>query len=160
MAKKQTKSQKCKDLFDAFKCLQGGEKPRRSGTKDGSIPTHPIVEVDKTKTEATVLIDCMIWLKEHDVLCNRNNVGAGQMGTSGYYSYGIKNAGDIHGVLRNHNGRHLEIEVKRGKGGRLSLGQQKRMKEMQENNGIYLIVHGVEELEYYMIKKIKFGEYK
>lgn len=35
-----------------------------------------------------------------------------------------------------------------GIGGHLTTHQQKRMKKIKENNGIYLIVHGVAELEY------------
>ena len=45
------------------------------------------------------------------------------------------------------NGRHFEVEVKRGRGGSLSSGQQKRKRKIMSNNGVYLIVHSVEELE-------------
>ncbi|GAG68695.1 unnamed protein product, partial [marine sediment metagenome] len=45
--KRRTKSQKCKDLFDAFKCMKEDKPVKREGTKDGSIPTHPVVEVLK-----------------------------------------------------------------------------------------------------------------
>ena len=74
-------------------------------------------------------------------------------GSSGFYSYGIKDGGDIQGLLS--NGIHFEIECKRGKGGRLSKGQQKRMREIQESNGLYFVVHGVPELEYYMGEVIR-----
>ena len=149
MTKRRTKLQKCKDYYDAFKCIREDRKVRREGTKDGSIATYPVVPVPDL-LESQVLVLCKNWLQEHKVLCDRNNVGAGAMGPSGFYSYGIKDAGDIHGMLRNHNGRHFEIEVKRGSGGRLSLGQQKRMRDVRENNGLYFVVHGIEELEYYM----------
>lgn len=89
----------------------------------------------------------MKWLRKHGIMCNRNNTGAGQMGTSGFYSYGIKNGGDIIGLLP--TGQHFEIEVKRGKGGRLSKGQQKRMQDIRANNGLYFVVHGLSELEHY-----------
>lgn len=70
------------------------------------------------------------------------------MGASGYYSYGIRGAGDIIGELQ--NGMHFEIECKRGSGGRLSLEQQKRMRDVSQiREGYYFVVHGVEELEYY-----------
>lgn len=120
---------------------------KREGAKDGSIATHSVVEV-RGYIESFVLLECMKWLRKHGVLCNRNNVGAGEMGASGYYSYGIRGAGDIIGLLK--TGIHFEIECKRGAGGRLSLEQQKRMRQIGENNGIYFVVHGIEELEYYM----------
>lgn len=144
--KKQTKQQKFSDMFDAYKAIREGKKVERSGTKDGSITTHPVVPV-LLLSEAAVLKNCLKWLKVKGILCNRNNVGSGQMGESGFYSYGIKDAGDIVGLLP--SGKHFEIECKRGKGGRLSVGQQKRMKDIRKNNGIYLVIHGIIELEYY-----------
>ena len=145
--KPRSKADKIGDCFTAFKCIKEGRPVKRSGAKAGSIPTHPVVPVDETKNEAAVLKDCAAWLKHHGILCNRNNVGAGVMGTSGFRSYGIKYGGDIIGLFP--NGIHFEIECKRGKGGRLSKGQQKRMKDIRDNKGYYFIVHGVEELEYY-----------
>lgn len=147
MTKRRTKSQKCKDYFDAFKCIKKNKKVKREGTKDGSIATCPIADVDPDLSEASVLKECISWLQYHGILCNRNNVGAGEMGTSGFYSYGIRGAGDIVGLLK--TGQHFEIECKRGAGGRLSLIQQKRMKQIIENNGLYFVVHGIEELECY-----------
>lgn len=144
--KKQTKDDKFRDLHDAYRCLKEGKPVKRSGAKDGSIATHPVVPVID-HAEFVVLRKCMNWLRQHGILCNRNNTGAGQMGTSGFYSYGIKNGGDIIGLLP--TGQHFEIEVKRGKGGRLSKGQQKRRSDITKNNGIYLVVHGVPELEFY-----------
>ena len=69
------------------------------------------------------------------------------MGTSGIYSYGIKNAGDIVGAIK--SGIHFEIECKHGKGGRLSIGQQNRMLKVRKSNCYYFVVHGASELEYY-----------
>lgn len=146
--KKQTNADKFADLYTAWKHWAEDGPPKRSGTKDGSIATHPVVPVTEYLMEYQVLHQVLLWLHRHDILCNRNNVGAGQMGESGYYSYGIKDAGDIVGLLP--TGRHFEIEVKRGKGGRLSKGQQKRMYDIRNNGGIYLVVHGVEELAYFM----------
>ena len=145
--KRRTKAQKCKDYYDVFKCIREDRKVKREGTKDGSIATHPVVEVHRVYSERYVLRSCITWLRSHDILCNRNNVGAGEMGASGYYSYGIRGAGDIIGLLK--TGQHFEIECKRGAGGRLSLEQQKRMRQIRENNGLYFMVHGVEELEHY-----------
>ena len=151
MVKKRSKAQKCNDLFDAFKAVREGKKVKRSGTKDGSIATHPVVPV-LPLLEAQVLKQCLKWLKIKGILCNRNNVGSGQMGESGFYSYGIKNAGDIVGLLP--SGQHFELEIKKGNGGRLSIGQQKRMKDIEKNNGLYFVVHGLPELEYYFAELI------
>ena len=144
--KKRTKADKIEDQYTVFKCAQGGKPYKRSGAKDGSVATKSVVPVPDL-IESCVLVDCLRWLRERHILCNRNNTGAGQMGTSGFYSYGIKNGGDIIGLLP--TGIHFEIEVKRGKGGRLSKGQQRRMKDVRANNGLYFICHGVEELVYY-----------
>lgn len=144
--KRRTKAQKIKDYFDAFKCIREDRKMRREGTKDGSIATHPVVKVE-IHSETVILALCLTWLQKHNILCNRNNVGAGEMGASGYYSYGIRGAGDIIGLLK--TGQHFEIECKRGSGGRLSLEQQVRLGQIIENNGLYFIVHGLNELEYY-----------
>ena len=149
--KRRTRAQKFGDYADAVKAINEGKKVKRSGTKDGSIATHPVVPVVADRLEKDILRDCLIWLKTKRLICNRNNVGAGQIldatGVGNIYNYGIKNAGDIVGLLR--NGRHFEIETKRGKGGRLSMGQQKRMQLIRGSNGLYFVVHGVEELEYY-----------
>lgn len=144
--KKRTRAQQYSDYFEAIKCIREGRPVKRAHAKDGSIATHPVVPVED-KPEKDVLADCLIWLRKKGILCDRNNVGTGEMGASGYYSYGIKNAGDIIGLLP--TGWHFEIEAKRGNGGRLSLGQQKRQKDIKVNNGIYLIIHGIAELEYY-----------
>lgn len=149
--KRQTKDDKFRDLHDAYKCLKAGQPVKRSGAKDGSIATHPVVSMPDY-LESTVLHMCLQWLKGAGILCNRNNTGAGQMGTSGFYSYGIKNGGDIIGLLS--TGQHFEIECKRGKGGRLSKGQQQRMRDVRINNGLYFVIHGVSELEFYFGKLI------
>ena len=145
--KPRSKADKIGDCFTAFKCIKTGIKVKRSGAKDGSIPTHPVVPVDETKSEADVLKDCTAWLKHHGIMCDRNNVGAGVMGASGFHSYGIKDGGDIIGWFP--NGIHFEVECKRGAGGRLSKGQQKRIRDVRDGNCYYFIVHGAEELKYY-----------
>ena len=90
--------------------------------------------------------ECMEWLRSKGVVADRNNVGFGDVGNTGrMYRYGVKDAGDIIGILR--TGQHFEIECKRSTGGRLSTGQQKRMDKIKDSNGLYFVVHGVEELE-------------
>jgi len=120
------------------------------GAKDGSIPTHPIIPVDNTKKEAQILRECLSWLKRRNVYCKRHDAGTFQNQFGQWGAYGIKGSGDIHGMLRKHGGKHYEIECKHGSGGHQNAGQRKRMREVRENNGLYFIVHGVEELEHYM----------
>ena len=144
--KHQTKQERCRDLFDTYRCIKKGVPIRRSMAKDSSIPTHPVVPVDPDKQESCVLAECLDWLRRHHIFCNRHDCGAGDFGF-GYATYGIKNAGDIIGIL--YNGIHFEIETKAGKGGRLSKGQQKRMRDVRNCHAYYFVVHGVEELEYY-----------
>ena len=143
--KRQTKQERCRDLFDTYRCIKKGVPVRRSMAKDSSIPTHPVIPVPDL-LERDVLRDCLVWLKQHHVFCNRMNVGVGVLGDSGYHTYGIPGSGDIHGILP--NGVHLEIECKAGKGGRQQKNQQKRMEDVRRNKAYYFVVHGVFELEY------------
>ena len=144
MTKKRTKQQKLSDQFDAFKCMQKGEPLKRQGRKDGCIPTKPTVFVPDLP-ESEVLKQCMTHLRAIGIMCNRNNTGSGDIhGTGQIYRYGIAGGGDIIGLLP--TGKHLEIEAKKGKGGLLSPEQQRRKVDIETNNGIYLIVHGVAEL--------------
>ena len=151
-SKKRTIAEKKADMFEVYKAMRAGKKVKRSGAKDGSIQTHPVVPVDETKTEAGVLAECLSWLKRRRIFCKRHDCGAGNFG-SGYATYGIRGSGDIHGMLRHHGGRHFEIECKKGAGGRLSKNQQERQRDVVANKGLYFVVHGAEELEYFM------GEY-
>ncbi len=143
---RRTKAQKIKDQYDAFKCIQKGVRVKREGTKDGSIATHPVVEVIPFLLEAVVLRQCMDWFNERGILANRHDAGSFQNIHGQWGSYGIKGAGDIIGCLK--NGRHYEVEVKKSNGGRLSLEQQKRRDKVIATNGVYLIIHGMAELEY------------
>lgn len=150
MAKRQTKAQKFNDLANVVKQINSGEKVRRIGARDGSISTHPVVAVDPSLYEADVLADCLAWLEKHHVMHNRHDCGSGDIAGAGMATYGIRSSGDIHGMLRHHGGKHFEIETKRGSGGRLSKGQQKRKRDVEYNGGLYFVVHGLSELIYYM----------
>lgn len=145
--KPKTKTQKLDDQFTAYQCMRNNQPVKRSRTKDGSIPTHPVIRVQCFITEKGVLKDCLYWLKCHRIFCNRHDCGSGDIAGAGRATYGIKGAGDIIGLLP--NGKHFEIECKAGKGGRLSAGQQKRMLDIRKNGGLYFVVHGLSELEYY-----------
>ena len=148
--KPQTRKQKFNDLANAIGQIRKGEKVKRIGVKDGSITTHPVVPVNPKLLEHEVLADCLDWLIEHRVFCNRHDAGTFQNNRGQWGTYGIKGAGDIHGILKNHRGKHFEIETKRGSGGRLDVGQQKRMRDVRDSGGLYFVVHGVEELEHFM----------
>lgn len=146
--KRQTRKQIYNDLANAIGQIRRGEPVKRIGAKDGSIRTHPVVSVDPKKLEYEVLTDCLSWLKSHHVFCNRHDAGTFQNDRGQWGTYGIIGAGDIIGILK--DGQHFEIETKRGSGGRLDSGQQKRMKQVRDNNGLYFICHGIEEIEYYL----------
>ena len=146
MTRKRPKADRINDCYIAYKAMRAGDEVKRHGAKDGSIPTHPVVDVPDV-LEKEVVKACGKWLTRHNIFWSRHETGAGNIAGVGYATYGIKNAGDIIGLLRP-SGRHFEIECKRGRGGRLSKGQQKRRLDIKKNNGIYLVVHGVGELEY------------
>jgi len=137
-----------KQIFSAYsdQISQKAKNPK-------AISTHPTIPCPDV-LEHVVLADCMAWLRKRKIMCDRNNVGMFNVpGTSGMCRFGIKFGGDIMGCLP--NGRHLEVECKRGSGGSLSVGQQARRKKVLMNNGVYLVVHSVEELEKLIIKVIR-----
>ncbi len=122
-------------------------EPVEKVRKDGSIATKPIVDCGPC-TEREVVGVCIKWLTRHRIFANRHDVGSGYLGQgTARATYGIKGAGDIIGLLP--DGTHFELECKRGVGGRLSRGQQKRMENIRRNNGIYLVIHGIPEIEWY-----------
>ncbi|KKN71946.1 hypothetical protein LCGC14_0415920 [marine sediment metagenome] len=136
------------ELFDAFKEATGTPK---TGRKDDSIGTKPTIPCPDVP-ESVVLKNCLEWLHKRGIVCDRNNTGLIDV-RGGKMLFGIKGAGDIVGCLP--SGRHFEIEVKRGRGGSLSSGQQKRKRKIMSNNGVYLIVHSVGELEKLLMSILK-----
>lgn len=151
--KHQTRKQKFNDLANVIGQIRRGEKVKRVGAKDGSIATHSVVPVDPKKLEHKVLANCLAWLKKHHVFCNRHDAGTFQNERGQWGTYGIKGAGDIIGIISTMvrgRGIHFEIECKRGSGGRFTVGQQKRMRDVRNSGGLYFVVHGVEELEHFM----------
>ena len=141
-----TRKQKLDNCYEAYHHAKHGTRPTRKA-KDGSIPTHSVVPVPDV-LEAEVLSGVKDWLVSHRIFHDRHDCGSGDMVGAGQARYGIRFAGDIIGVLP--NGIHFEIETKRGKGGRQSAGQQKRMADVRATNGVYLVCHGVAELEFLM----------
>ena len=140
-----TKKQKLDNCYEAYHHAKHGTRPGRRA-RDGSIPTHSVVPVPELPEmgDGGVRDECCKWLKAHRIFHDPHACGCGPENAI----YGIKHSGDIHGILP--DGRHLEIETKRGKGGRLSAGQQERMADVRATNGVYLVVHGVAELEWLM----------
>lgn len=140
-----TKKQKLDNCYEAYHHMKHGTRPTRKA-RDGSIVTHPVVPVPELP-ESDVLKECLVWLIMRGIYCQRHGCGAGIL-KGKPFRLGIKFAGDIIGILP--NGIHFEIETKRGKGGRQSAGQQKRMADVRATNGVYLVCHGVLELEFLM----------
>jgi len=139
----ESKKQKLAEAHTLYTAKKAGTKPRR-GTKDGSIPTHPVVPCPDLPEEGKdgVKDVCYKWLIARRFLCNKHACGKkdGRL-------YGIKGSGDIHGYL--HDGRGFEIECKRGRGGYQQKNQQERMNAVRKTGGVYAVIHGVPELEYY-----------
>ena len=127
-------------LAQKVECQRTGKKAPR---KSGGIATKPTVPCEKL-LEAVVLKNCLSWLHSRGVLADRLNNGLMRSSDGERMNrYGIAGAGDIIACFR---GLHIEIECKAGKGGTLSLIQQKRKEAVEDAEGIYLIVHGVPEL--------------
>jgi len=143
--KRKTRQQKLNDNFTAYECIKNNRPIKRGTAKDGSTPTHPVVECPDV-SESKVLAECLTWLKKHRIMADRHTPGNMPTGASNT-TFGIVGAGDIIGILP--NGRHFEIETKRGRGGRLSKGQQERKRKVEANGGLYFIVHGLSEMELY-----------
>ena len=140
-----TKTQRLAEAHTLYTAAKTGTKPKR-GAKDGSIPTHPVVPCPDLPElgKGGVQDLCYKWLKARRVLCNTHACGSGP----GRAIYGIKHSGDIHGYLP--DGRGFEIECKRGKGGRLKMGQFARMNLIHNTTAaLYFIVHGIPEMEHY-----------
>ncbi len=140
-----SKKQKLADAHLAYTAAKDGTIPHR-GAKDGSIPTRAVVPVPPLPElgKGGVQDLCFKWLKARRIVCDCHTCGEGP----GHIRLGIKSAGDIIGILP--DGRHFEIECKKGKGGRLSSGQQDRMARIHNlTAGLYFVVHGVDELEHY-----------
>lgn len=131
-----------------------GEKFKPS-RKDGGIRTVPVVSCPDIP-EAQVLKECISRLRRHRVGALRMNNGMFDTG-HGYRQYGIKGAGDI---LCVYAGLYIEVEVKRGRGGVLSLNQQKHRDWVRDHGGEYIIAHGWKELEHFLLPILKFERHQ
>jgi hypothetical protein len=143
---RKTKSEIFACIATGYHQIKNGETPHKVGAADGSVVTRPTVPCPDLP-EAIVLEQCLNWLKRHKIWARRMNVGKGSIGNSGFHTYGIIGSADITGLLP--DGRRLEIECKAGRGGRLSVDQQKFGQDIRDNNGFCFVVHGIPELEFY-----------
>ena len=143
---RQTKATKFARIAQMTRTIREGRKPMPKMRADGSVGTKPTVPCpDLPESEVMALV--LSWLESHGCVVDRMNNGAGYLnGREEYGTYGIIGGGDFVGMLP--DGRHLEIECKKGKGGSLSKEQQKRMRRVRRANGVYEVIHGVPELEY------------
>ncbi len=147
---KNKKQQLGKGIVDMIHAKEKGLS-YKPGRKDGGMTTKPIVPCPD-KPEKVVLQECISWLKCHRVGAKRMNVTAIDIDGKGVRPYGIPGCGDI---LCVYAGMYIEVEVKRGRGGVLSLNQQKHRAWVELHGGKYIIVHGVEELEHLMLSIIR-----
>jgi len=147
---RQSKATRFLRLGKGIKNLREGKRRPMPGIHvDGSISTKPSVPCPPLP-EYKVMELVHKWLLSHGCVVDRLNNGAGRLmlnngQLSQYQVFGIRGGGDWIGWLP--NGRHLEIECKKGTGGKLSRVQIKRMKKCRDSNAVYLVIHGVPELE-------------
>lgn len=101
-------------------------------------------------SETKVVSTCLDWLAKNRIMAWRNNTGALKVGDR-YVSFGSKGSSDIVGLLP--SGRLLAVECKFGKG-RQSPDQKIFQKMIEKNNGLYILVYSVDELERYLVEHI------
>lgn len=116
----------------------------------GGVPPAPVVRPEpkrrrskKQDREAPVLHDCLRWLKKRGIFAWRNN--SGTLWTNGQpVSFGYPGSSDILGILP--TGQMLAIECK-SPTGRQSAKQKQFEERVRANNGVYLLVRSVDDLE-------------
>lgn len=99
----------------------------------------------KGKDEATVLKECMFFLKRCGIYHWRQNTGAFQTKNGGYFRSSMPGVSDILGILP--DGRFLAVECKRENGGVLSNHQKEFLSNIAGNKGIAVVVRNAQELE-------------
>lgn len=133
-----------------LKVMADGKTPKIA--KDMSIPTKPVVPCLPVPEH---VVDDAVEPKFRRFGCimRRLNNGEGKFEHSpNYCKYGIEGGADYLGWLsvdEHDTGRHIEIELKKGKGGRLGKVQQDRFNDCWADGAIFIVVHGVPELKWY-----------
>ena len=109
------------------------------------VPPPPLPRPKKRlKGKETSLVrECLQCLARRGIWARRQNTGCLWVGGRPIY-YGILGGGDITGILP--DGRRLEIECKQP-GNKQSSAQKNFEQVILRNNGAYLLVHSVQELE-------------
>jgi hypothetical protein len=138
---KLSRKQQFTRLAEIAKARRTGKKPPNY-RKDGGLPTKPSVPCNDV-VESVVQEECYKWLNAR-CSCERNNTGLMDTNRGSKYQFGMKGNGDL---ICCHRRIHVEIECKKGKGGVLSPNQQEKKAKIEENGGIYMIVHGLPELK-------------
>lgn len=111
-------------------------------------PTAPLErEIQKAISEALELMPGMkLWRQ------NTGAMGGSHKGKRWYVKFGTPGQADISGILKA-NGRRIELEVKRP--GEVQTKDQKLFEQMiLEHNGIYHVVHCVDEAMAFMRRYI------
>lgn len=91
----------------------------------------------KGKSESEILKECLSVLKEMGIFCWRQNTGAFQTKSGGFFRSSMAGVSDIIGILP--DGRFLAIECKREKGGVLSSKQIEFLGNIDKNKGIAIV---------------------
>lgn len=127
-----------------------GELITRVRAYGDKMPPPPIVatptkrkHAPKKDRESTVLRDCLKLLHKQGIFAYRQNTGTAWIDGQPV-SFGYPGAGDITGVLP--DGRRLEVECKSATG-KQSAKQKAFQEKIETNNGVYILVRSVAELE-------------
>lgn len=91
-----------------------------------------------TPLEADSLREVMQALKTHNLVawCERQNTGAAKVGGR-FIKFGFKGCADILGQLK--DGRFLAVEVKKPKGGKLSIEQAFFLERVRKHGGVSFV---------------------
>jgi len=146
MAKRISKAWQNERLALGLNLIKQGKTPRVAF--DGAVPTKPFLPcIDVPESAVDNAVEPLF--RRYGCVMKRLNNGEGKFEHSpNYGAYGIKGGSDYLGWLKD-SGRHIEIELKRGAGGRLSKDQQDRFNDCWDDNAIFVVVHGVPELKWY-----------
>lgn len=104
--------------------------------------------MNKGKDEATVLQECLSYLKAMNIYAWRQNTGCAKVGKR-FIRFSQKGVSDILGITK--DGRFLAVECKREKGGILSDDQKTFLFNITKNGGVAIVVNSLESL----IEKLK-----
>lgn len=99
----------------------------------------------KGKSESEILKECLSVLKDMNIFCWRQNTGAFQTKSGGFFRSSMAGVSDIIGILP--DGRFLAVECKREKGGVLSSKQIEFLGKVDQNKGIAIVASDATKLK-------------